>query len=45
VRRAGLPVPDYPGLALEPAAADKLAALRDASEEALFRSAGDLRYP
>jgi coenzyme F420 hydrogenase subunit beta len=44
-RRAGRPVPDYPGLALGPSTADKLAALRDAAEEKLFRAVGDLRYP
>jgi coenzyme F420 hydrogenase subunit beta len=42
---AGRPVPHYPGLTLEPTVVDKLAGLRDAAEEALFRKVGDLRYP
>ena len=44
-RRAGRAVPDYPGLDLEPSAADRLAGLRDLAEETLFRAVGDLRYP
>jgi len=44
-RRAGRAVPDYPGLDLEPSAADRLAGLRDLAEETFFRAVGDLRYP
>jgi coenzyme F420 hydrogenase subunit beta len=44
-RVTGRPVPQYPGLSVEPTAADKLTGLRDAAEEALFRAVGDLRYP
>ena len=35
-RRAGRAVPDYPGLDLEPSAADRLAGLRDLAEETLL---------
>lgn len=44
-RLAGRPVPGYPGLGLKATAADKVAGLRDAAEEVLFRTVGDLRYP
>jgi coenzyme F420 hydrogenase subunit beta len=43
-RLAGRPVPDYPGLDLEPSPSEVTAGLRDAAEEALFRAVGDLRY-
>ncbi len=44
-RLAGRPVPDYPGLHVEPSFADTLAGLRDAVKEAWFRKLGDRRYP
>ena len=44
-RLAGRPVPEYPGLAMKPSAADKLAGLRDLGEETLFRALGDRLYP
>ena len=43
-RLAGRPVPDYPGLNVEPSLAEEAAGLRDAAEERLFRTVGDLRF-
>jgi hypothetical protein len=39
------PLPHYPGLPLQAGAADKLAGLRDAADEAAHRAFGAVRYP
>ncbi len=42
---AGRPAPLYPGLDVRPTPGERLAGLRDAAEEVLFRTVGNLRYP
>ncbi len=44
-RLAGRPAPLYPGLDVRPTPGERLAGLRDAAEEVLFRTVGNLRHP
>jgi hypothetical protein len=44
-RRAGRPLPEYPGLDLSASAGGRLRGVADAAQESLFRTLVDRRYP